>query len=349
MPQAGAGFNLAALRNRPANLWRYREGYHLPGDALPVTLGEGWTPLADVDFADRRIQAKLDFLCPTGSYKDRGSAVMLTQLRAWGLQDIVEDSSGNAGASVAAYAALAGIAAKIYVPDSASAGKMAQIALYGGRLQKIPGSREDCAAAALAAVETTFYASHNWSPFFLQGLKSAAYEIAEQRDWQAPDWVVTPAGNGGLAGGLYYGFRDLLAAGMVDRMPRIAMAQAANCAPVYAAWKQGLDHIPSIRKQATVAEGIASAQPVRGYEMLEALRETQGVVETVTEDEIWAAFEALGALGLYVEPTSATAAAALRNLLRCGTIGADQSVVLYLTGSGLKSTDIITRHFSTRF
>lgn len=349
LPQGIAGFDREALRNRPANLWRYGEGYQLAGDAVPVTLGEGWTPLTEVSFSGRGIEAKLDFLCPTGSYKDRGSAVMLTQLRAWGLTEIVEDSSGNAGASVAAYAALAGIQANIYVPDSASLGKMAQIGLYGAHLHKIPGSREDCAAAALAAVETTFYASHNWSPFFLLGLKSAAYEIAEQRDWHAPDWVVTPAGNGGLAGGLYYGFRDLLAAGAIDRMPRIAMAQAANCAPVHAAWKQGLDHVPAIEKRPTVAEGIASAQPVRAYEMLEALRETRGVVETVTEDEIWLAFEELGRQGLYVEPTSATAAAALRNLVRQGTIGAAESVVLYLTGSGLKSTDTITRQYASRF
>ncbi len=349
MPHGISFFDRAALRNRPANLWRYREGYQLADDSVPVTLGEGWTPLAEVGFAGRRIEAKLDFLCPTGSYKDRGSAVMLTQLRAWGLTEIVEDSSGNAGASVAAYAGLAGITANIYVPDSASLGKMAQIGLYGGRLHKIPGSREACATAALDAVATTFYASHNWSPFFLLGLKSAAYEIAEQRDWNVPDWVVTPAGNGGLAGGLYYGFRDLLAAGLTHRMPRIAMAQASNCAPVHAAWKQGLDHVPAIVKRPTVAEGIASAQPVRAYEMLEALRETRGVVETVTEEEIWSAFEELGTQGLYVEPTSATAAAALRSLLRQGTIGAADSVVLYLTGSGLKSTDTITRQYASRF
>ena len=159
-------------------------------------------------------------------------------------------------------------------------------------------------------------------------MKSAAYEIAEQRDWVAPDWVVTPAGNGGLAGGLYYGFLDLLKAGVIARMPRIAMAQAAHCAPVHAAWKQGLDHVPPIEKLPTVAEGIASAQPVRGHEMLEALRGSNGVVQTVTEEEIWGALEILW---------------------RTETVGADESVVLYLTGSGLKSTETIARHFAGRF
>ncbi|MBY0502317.1 MAG: pyridoxal-phosphate dependent enzyme [Bryobacteraceae bacterium] len=349
IPGAGPRFDRTALTGRDGNLWRYREAYQLSESASPVSLGEGFTPLAPVQFGGHAIQAKLDYLCPTGSYKDRGSAVMLTQLQAWGLTEIVEDSSGNAGASVAAYAGLAGIRAHIYVPDTASAGKMAQIGLHGGHLRKIPGSREACAAAALQAAEGTFYASHNWSPHFLLGLKSAAYEIAEQRNWVAPDWVVTPAGNGGLAGGLYYGFRDLLAAGVIERMPRIAMAQAANCAPVYAAWKQGLNHVPAIEKQPTVAEGIASAQPVRGHEMLEALRGSNGVVQTVTEDEIWGAFESLAAQGLYVEPTSATAAAALGILWRAGTIGASESVVLYLTGSGLKSTETIARHFAGRF
>jgi len=274
---------------------------------------------------------------------------MLTQLRSWGLTEIVEDSSGNAGASIACYASLAGIKSNIFVPDSASLGKMAQIGLYGGQLNKIPGTREACADAALKAAEATFYASHNWSPFFLLGLKSAAYEIAEQLDWQVPDWVVTPAGNGGISGCLFYGFCDLFAAGHIDRLPRIAMAQAANCAPVHAAWKQGLNSIPQIDKQPTVAEGIASAQPIRAYEMLESLRHTNGVLETVTEAEIWSAFESLAALGLYVEPTSATAAAALSKLLEQGTINPTDSVVLYLTGNGLKATETITRHFASRF
>ena len=348
LPVAGASFDRAALPGRPYNMWRYRECYQLPASARQVTLGEGFTPLAEVGLAGRRVHAKLDFLCPTGSYKDRGSAVMLTQLQAWGVTEIVEDSSGNAGASVAAYAALAGIQAHVYVPDSASAGKMAQIGLQGAHLVKVPGSREACAAAAFEKAESTFYASHNWSPSFLLGLKSSAYEIAEQLDWQAPDWVITPAGNGGLAGGLYYGFRDLLDARVIGKMPRIAMAQAANCAPVHAAWQQGLDHVPAIEKQPTVAEGIASAQPVRAREMLEALRETNGVVQTVSEDEIWTSFEELARQGLYVEPTSATANAALRILVRAGTIGPAESVVLYLTGSGLKSTETIVRHFGAR-
>lgn len=348
LPAHSVPFDRAVLAGRPPNMWRYRECYQLPPDAPAVTLGEGLTPLAEVSLAGRRVHAKLDYLCPTGSYKDRGSAVMLTQLKAWGLSEIVEDSSGNAGASVAAYAALAGVRAHIYVPDSASAGKMAQIGLQGAHLVKVPGSREACAAAAWAKADSTFYASHNWSPSFLLGLKSSAYEIAEQLAWQAPDWVITPAGNGGLAGGLYYGFRDLLAAGVIGKLPRIAMAQAANCAPVHAAWRQGLGHVPAIEKQPTVAEGIASAQPVRAHEMLEALRETKGVVQTVSEDEIWTSFEELAQRGLYVEPTSATANAALGILVRGGTIGPTESVVLYLTGSGLKSTETIVRHFGAR-
>lgn len=348
LPVAGPVFDRAALTGRPFNMWRYREHYQLPRDAAPVTLGEGFTPLTEIDVAGRRVHAKLDFLCPTGSYKDRGSAAMLTQLRAWGLKEIVEDSSGNAGASIAAYAALAGITAHIYVPDSASAGKMAQIALQGANLVKVPGSREACAAAALRHADSTFYASHNWSPFFLLGLKSAAYEIAEQLDWQAPDWVVTPAGNGGVAGGLYYGFRDLVNAGVIAKMPRLALAQAVNCAPVHAAWLQGLQYVPAIDKQPTVAEGIAAAQPVRGLEMLEALRETNGVAHPVSEAEIWAAFEQLARRGLYVEPTSATAGAALESLAAQGVIAPEERVVLYLTGSGLKSTDTIVRHFATR-
>jgi threonine synthase len=342
-------FDRGAVDRGTKSLWRYRPQYQLSSEAAPVTLDEGFTPLAEVNFSGRGILAKLDFLCPTGSYKDRGSSVMLTRLRNWGLEEIVEDSSGNAGASIAAYSNVAGIKANIYVPDSASRGKIAQIGLHGGNVVRVPGSREDCAAAALQAANATFYASHNWSPYFLLGLKSAAYEIAEQLDWKLPDWVVLPTGNGGLAGGLYYGFKDLLESGAVSHMPRLVMAQAANCAPLLPAWRNGLDHVPAIDKQPTVAEGIAAATPVRSLEILEALRVSNGLVRTATEAEIWSAFETLAGRGLYVEPTSATAAAALDNLILDGTIASSDSVLLYLTGSGLKSTDTIASHFAGRF
>jgi threonine synthase len=339
-------FRAESLVGRPPTIWRYREALGIAEDAPAVSLGEGMTPLVDACLGGLRAGLKVDYLCPTGSYKDRGSSVMLTQLRAWGLPRIVEDSSGNAGASIAAYAALAGIPSDIYVPASTSAGKAAQIELYGANMVKVAGTREDTARAALDAGKQHFYASHNWSPWFLAGMKTAAYEIAEQMDWCVPDWVVTPAGGGGLLCGLYLGFHDLLRAGITKSIPRLVAVQADACDPIYRAWQAGLPDVPAVAKRVTVAEGISVAQPVRGPLILQAIRESGGMAATVSDEEIWAALPILGGLGLYVEPTAAAAPAALLRLRREGAIPADARVVVLLTGSGLKATDKIVEHFA---
>lgn len=339
-------FSPADLASRPCSLWRYREPLAISGD--PVTLGEGFTPLVDGELAERRVSLKLDFLCPSGSYKDRGGAVMLSKLKEWGVSEILEDSSGNAGASIASYAALAGIRARIFIPSSTSAGKAAQIEMYGAHLEKIPGSREDAARAAWEAAGRIFYASHNWSPYFLAGMKTAAYEIAEQRNWQPPDWVITPAGGGGLLLGLYLGFADLLRAGITHSMPRLAAVQSEGCDPIYHAWAAGLDDIPARAKRPTAAEGISVAQPVRGKDILQAIRGSNGVVRVVSDDTVWETLESLGRLGVYVEPTSAAAPGALSGLVRDGVIAPHEDVVIFLTGSGLKATDKIVEHAAVR-
>jgi threonine synthase len=262
------------------------------------------------------------------------------------VREIVEDSSGNAGASVAAYGTAAGIKTHIYIPGSTSAGKAAQIGMYGAKLVRVPGSREDTAAAAWDAAQRMFYGSHNWSPYFLLGMKTLAYEICEQLGWQAPDWVVVPVGNGGLLVGAHLGFRDLLQAGIIGRAPRLAAVQSERCAPVWQAWKAGLDDVPAIVKQDTAAEGISIANPSRGREILRAVRESDGVVRTVNEESIWSMLPTLGAGGAYVEPTSAVAAVAAQEMAAEGMVKPGDRVVVTLTGSGLKATDKIVAHFS---
>jgi threonine synthase len=330
-----------SLKQRSASLWRYREALGIDRDSSIVSMGEGFTPLIQSRFGNRPVQLKLDYLCPSGSYKDRGSAVLLSKLKEWDVRRIIEDSSGNAGASIAAYAALAGIEAEIYVPASASAGKIAQIEAYGANLKRIYGSREDTTAAAMAAASAVFYASHNWSPYFLAGMKTAAYEIAEQCDWNPPECVVLPAGGGGLLVGMYLGFREMRDAGHIARMPRLIAVQAAACAPVHRAWSAGLTDVAAIEKQPTAAEGISVAKPVRGKAILQAIRDTGGMVCTVEEHEIWESMDSLGALGLYVEPTAAAAPAALVRLWDRGTLDSAARVAVMLTGSGLKATDKI--------
>ncbi len=339
-------FTLGDLASRPASLWRYREALGIDNSSPAVTLGEGFTPLADATLDGFELKLKLDFLCPTGSYKDRGSAVMITKLKSWGVVEVIEDSSGNAGASIAAYSALAGVRANIYIPESASAGKAAQIAMYGARLIKVPGTRADTARAAWNAASEMFYASHNWSPYFLAGMKTAAYEIAEQLSWNPPDWVVVPVGGGGLLCGLYLGFVDLLKAGVIRSMPRLAAVQSANCDPIYRAWSQGLSDVPGSEPKTTVAEGIAVAKPVRGRAILEAIRGSNGVVRTFADDLIWDSVEALGRQGVYVEPTAAAAPGAIAAMRKENLIAASHRVVVILTGSGLKATDKVVEHYA---
>ena len=349
LKQDGAAFPARDLGRRPATVWRYREALGIEDERNIVTMGEGFTPLVGFETAGAaegcRLLLKLDYLCPTGSYKDRGSTVMISKLKEWGVTAIIEDSSGNAGASLAAYAAAAGIRADIYVPASISPGKAAQIVIHGANLVQVPGSREATAAAALKAADKTFYASHNWIPYFAVGLKTAAYEIAEQLDWEAPDWVVAPVGGGSLLIGLYLGFQHLWQSGVISRIPRLAGVQASGCAPVYNAWRAGRAEVLPVEKGDTVAEGICIANPVRGNDVLEAIRGSQGVMCTVTDEAIWQAVETLGRRGIYVEPTGAVSASAIDALCRQDVIRPGARVVAVLTGSGLKATDKIVDHF----
>ncbi len=236
------------------SVWRYASAL-LVDSADAVTMGEGWTPLLERDWQGTRVACKLEFMMPTGSFKDRGMTVMVSYLKSRGIDHVLEDSSGNAGASLSAYAAAAGMRCRILVPETASYPKIAQIAACGAEVVTVKGSRQDVADAALRYSKHIFYASHNWQPFF--------------------------------------------------------------------------------------AEGIASSQPTRVTEVLAAVRQSGGAIVAVSEEEIVAALGGLAQQGLYVEPTSAAAAAGLSQLLHSGAISADQTTVLVLTGSGLKASERI--------
>jgi threonine synthase len=336
----GAGLRRGEIDSGRRSMWRYARAIRVDArDA--VTMGEGWTPLIDIDWDAVRILAKLEFMMPTGSFKDRGTTVMISYLRQCGLTRVLEDSSGNAGASLAAYAAAAGIEARILVPETASYPKIAQIAACGADVVTIPGSRQDVADAALAMSEEIFYASHNWQAFFAEGTKTLAYELWEQMRFSAPDNVIVPLGYGSNVMGCEHGFRELLANAEIERMPRIFAVQAANCAPYYNAFVAGVDHLVATDVRPTVAEGIASSKPTRVREVLGAVRASGGAIVAVREDEIAHALGLLARKGLYVEPTSAAAAAGLTQLIGCGAIAKTQSTVLILTGSGLKAGERI--------
>jgi threonine synthase len=263
---------------------------------------------------------------------------MLSGLRAQGVAAVLEDSSGNGGAAIAAYAAAGGMRAKILVPAATSPAKTVQMKAHGAEIELVPGTRQDCADAALRQAERIFYASHNWHPFFLHGTKTLAYELWEDLGFRAPDNIIIPCGAGSNVLGCEIGFGELLRAGAIERIPRLFAVQPENVAPIAAAFLAGSDEPVACEIAPTIAEGTAIAKPIRLREVLGALRESEGGAVTVTEAEIEAALFAFARIGIYVEPTCATAAAALAKLRASGTIDAEQITVLVLTGTGLKAT-----------
>ena len=333
--QFNAELHPGALLHRKPTMWRYREALPVGSDEHIVSLDEGFTPLIETQVAGRPVWLKQEQLFPTGSYKDRGAALLISKAKESGISRVVEDSSGNAGCAVAAYAARAGMACDIYVPAVTSPAKLAQIRMYGAALHKIPGTREDTARAAMQAAETCFYASHVWNPFFFQGTKTFAYEVWEQLGFKAPDTLLLPVGNGTLAIGAHIGFQDLLRLGHISRLPRIVAVQSEHCAPIHRMWRDNLVDIPQVETADTVAEGIAIAEPARAKQIVGAIRNSNGEVLTVTDDEIRAACLEMSRQGLYIEPTSATAIAAFK----CYPAAEREIVVAPLTGHGLKSTE----------
>src|SRR5438477_724786 len=336
----GRGIGRGDIVTTNPSLWRYAAALALSASPR-ISLGEGWTPLVLREWQGANIHFKLESQMPTGSFKDRGTAVMLNHLLETGVGPIHEDSSGNAGASLATYAAAAGIPCRIYVPAAAPRGKLVQIAAAGADVRAVPGTRQDVTDAALAAIGESFYASHNWHPFFIEGTKTLAYELWEQLGFTVPDNILVPTGYGSNILGLERGFAELTRRGEITRRPRLFAVQAQNCAALAAAWVAGsADYVP-FAPGPTIADGIATVKPVRTAEVLSALRRSGGGVATVPEGEIGPALKALGRLGLFVEPTSATAAAALTRLLGDGTIRPEQTTIVVLTGHGLKATDKI--------
>ncbi len=330
-PMRGIGRDDIARGTR--SIWRYAAALPFVPDA-PITMGEGCTPLVEATLAGATALLKCEWFMPTGSFKDRGASVMLSLLRAQGISHVLEDSSGNGGAAVSAYAARGGMRAKIMVPAATSPAKTVQSRAAGADIELVPGTRQDCADAAEREAANIFYASHNWHPFFLHGTKSLAYELWEDLGFAAPDNVIVPCGAGSNVLGLWIGFSELLRAGQIARLPRIFAAQPAHCGPIARA-ALGL---PPVEAQPTIAEGTAIAKPLRLPECLAALRESGGGAVLLEEDAIRDASLSLARAGIYVEPTCAQAAAAFTRLLAAGRIAARETTVVVLTGTGLKAT-----------
>jgi threonine synthase len=336
-----AKFDIKKISSRKPNLWRYREALPIKDDMNIISFEEGFTPLISIDFDGNPVWIKQDHLFPTGSYKDRGATVLLSKVHELGVHHVVEDSSGNAGCAIAAYSARAGCSCEIFVPSSTSPAKLAQIIQYGATLTKIPGSRENTARAVLKKAQSQYYASHSWNPYFFQGTKTFAYEIWEQLGWRVPDKIILPVGNGTLLLGTWIGFNDLLKAGMIERVPELIAVQTSNCAPLALAFQNFSNEPLPVDSLATHAEGIAIAEPIRGQQILSAVRQTKGSFITVDDPEIVIALLQMHRKGFYIEPTSAAVIAALKQIIHQKK--SEAVWVSVFTGHGLKSTEKILK------
>ena len=330
----------ADIISEDPTLWRYRKALPIAEDVEVVTLGEGMTPLVQTKLGG--LLCKADSLLPTGSFKDRGAALVINHLKQQGIKKIIEDSSGNAAASYAAYCAAAGIDCHIFAPAGASMGKLVQAHLYGAKITKVEGSRDDVTKAAREEAEKqagiAMHAGHNQHPLFPEGCKTMAYEIWEQLRWRAPDNIVVPFGAGSSMLGLYKGFCELLSVGEISRLPRFLVVQAHNCNPLYAAFEGKAEEAQCVP---SIAEGISIARPKKLIEALAAIKHTGGLVTEIREDEILEGVKAAARVGIYVEPTTGTTVAGALQLQRSGAIQQDEITVVILTGHGLKATDKI--------
>lgn len=328
-------FSRADIDTTKHSLWRYQ--HSLIHQRHPsITLGEGMTPLVHELIDGVNVYWKCEFVSISGSFKDRGVAVLLNHLLASGATAVTEDSSGNGGASLATYAAAARVPCRVYVPSTTSSPKLAQMTAAGAQVVRVEGPRKAAAAAAMTDRDY-FYAGHNWHPAFVDGVKTVGYEIWEQLGYEAPDAVIAPVGGGSNLLGCYRAFSDLVGSGEITTLPRLYGAQSANCSPIADAFTLGLPSWSKVTPLPTLAEGIAITEPVRGNAVLEAIRKTKGASWAVEEDQLEAARAELGERGPFVELTSATAYILLRNLIAAKRVRPGERVVVILTGSGLKS------------
>lgn len=320
------------------SLWRY-QGVIPVDPRYRLSLGEGFTPMPALDWKGHRVHFKLEWFNPTASFKDRGVSVMISHLLSQGATEVLEDSSGNGGSSVAAFAAAAGIKAKILVPQATSTAKILQVKAFGAEIELIGGTRDEVADAAIRQSEIIPYASHAWHPFFIQGVKTMGYEMWETLGWRAPDNVVLVAGGGSNILGCDLAFGELLDAGSISRRPRLFVGQPEHWATIADTFN-GTDPESRGERKPTIAEGASIARPVRLAETVDAIRRSGGGAVAVSEAQIERGVRELAARGLYAEPTSAVAAAALDHFIATGDIAAEQTTVVVLTGTGLKSANM---------
>ena len=330
-----------AERTNPT-MWRYRELLPVEPDTPDTPLRVGWSPLYEADRLAKQLGiAKLwikdDGLNPTASLKDRASAMAVAKAKEAGADVIACSSTGNAASSLAGNAAAAGLKTFIFVPSRAPKGKVAQLMTFGATVISVQGSYEDTFELSKQAIDKWGWYNRNAAinPYLSEGKKTVGLEIMEQLSWQVPDYIAISVGDGCTIAGLWEGLKDLYAIGFIDRLPRLISAQAEGCHPINRAIETGEPWYPM--EENTLADSIAVGVPRNADKALMAIRESDGLVVNVTDEEIMAAQKLLGTTcGVFGEPAGVTGAAGLKKLCEQGRIPKDAKVVSVVTGNGLK-------------
>ena len=327
-------FSLDEIDHNEWSMFRYRKFMALDGDAWKsITMGEGLTPVIPFD---EDVLFKMDYCMPTLSFKDRGAAALISHCKSIGVNSVVQDSSGNAGNSVAAYSARAGIACEIFVPEGTSPKKIDMIRAHGATCTVVPGSRDHCADVCRSKVtdEGLYYANHVYNPFFYEGTKTYIYEVYEQLH-RIPDYVLIPVGNGTLFLGALQALEHLLESGCIDHMPQIIAVQSEKCDPLLQSAQAGITTLTDVKPEPTLAEGIAIGKPMRGEEILEYAKKYNIHFVHAPEDKILEARAVIAAKGIYCEHTTAANYAAY--LEYCRLHGTAHDCLITMCGAGLKS------------
>ena len=327
-------FRLEEIDREEWSMFRYRKYMALEDESWRgISLGEGMTPIVRFD---KDVLFKMDYYMPTLSFKDRGAAVLVSHCRSIGVDSVVQDSSGNAGNSVAAYCGKAGIQCEIFVPEGTSPKKIDMIRAHGAAVNIVPGSRDHCADVCRAKVteEGKFYANHVYNPFCYEGTKTYIYETYEQLR-RIPDYVLVPVGNGTLFLGAMLGLEHLLESGCISRMPKIIALQSEKCDPLLRAAAAGSADPAEVRPEPTIAEGIAIGKPMRGREILEYAMKYDVAFVHAPEDRILEARAMIARRGIYCEHTTAANYAAY--LEYCRLYGPAHDCLIPMCGAGLKS------------
>lgn len=335
-----------------SGVWRYREV--LPHyQFTPVTLGEGNIPLVrgqkSAEWAGvRDLQFKHLGFNPTGSFKDLGMTAGMTEAKYLGAQTVACASTGNTAAALAAYAARAGMIARVYLPaGQASANKLAQALDYGAEVVQIEGSFDDALNELLATPDPSLYFLNSINPFRIEGQKTAMYELLEQYGWEVPDFLVIPGGNLGNSSAFGKALAELRSFGFIEKTPRMIIVQAQGANPLARMWAAGSKELEAVAQPETVATAIRIGNPRSWRKAVEAVQATGGMVIDVSDEEIGDAKRAIGRDGIGCEPASATTLAGIRKLVADGTIDKDARIAAVLTGHVLKDTEYIIKHQRT--